>query len=448
MKHQNNGESRASVKDKGEYSEREAAAQEKPVGKLCHRRDRVNGLRNGMRLLSLLLILFLFTASGCTDPLVSVEKTDRRVTVVALQQETAPITLSFTGEVVPQELMHISFQVSGRIEELQGEKEMVVTPDTPLGLLDDTDYRTALEGARAELRSLQSQLDLALAGAAEEAVVQAALEVMKAEEAAVFAQDQLSRSQVLFDAGGISQRELEAARLEVALTEASLQQAQQQLNQLERGARQEEIEGLTALRDGAAARAAHYEHQLERTILRSPASGIITAVHYRQGETYMAGTPFITLRSDTPKVQVSATAEELALLQPGNPALMTLGDKTLPGVISLVSTFPDPLTRTYPIDIHYQSTGHLPGAVVSVEVETHPVTGIWVPMSSVMAGDPDYVYVVEQDQALPIPVTVMRASGTRLMVSGLKEGQLLVTAGMSRLSPGDRVVWEKAGDQP
>ncbi|MEN1759936.1 efflux RND transporter periplasmic adaptor subunit [Anoxynatronum sibiricum] len=395
-----------------------------------------------------LLLLIVLTTSACSQSEAPLERVDRRVTVMELRQETAPLTLHFTGEVVAQELRQISFPVSGRIEALHVAKEMPVEADTLLGNLDDTDYRIALEGARAQLRSVQSQLDLALAGALEEELLQAELEALKAEEATVFAQAQLGRSEALFEAGAVSQLELDAARLEAALAAASFQQVEQQLTRLRAGARQEEIDGLAALRDAAAAEVTHVETQMRRAVLQPQTRGIITALHYETGETYVAGTPLLTLRSDIPKVQVSATVGELALLQPGNPAVMVSRDLEWAGEISLISTFPDPLTRTYPIDISYQEAGHLPGTVVSVVVETTPVTGIWVPMSSVVAGDQDYVYVVAGDVAVQIPVNVVQSSGTRLMITGVEPGQMLVIAGMSRLSSGDRVIWEAAGDQP
>ena len=397
-------------------------------------------------LLAVMSLMVLFTA--CSSVPEDPDVIERPVRVMEVAMEIQPSVMHFTGEVKAASTMLISFSVSGRIEQLLVKEEMVIAPDTLLGSLDPLDYQIAVQGARAQMEAAQSNLNRALAGAAIEEINQAELQMEMSEEASVFAQEQLQRIQSLYDAGGISQLELDTATLEAVSARTSFAQAKEQLDRLRRGALPDEIASLTALRDAAGAELRYHETQLERTQLKANESGVIATVFYQQGETYLPGTPLLMLKSETAVVSISASQEELKSINPGDAARIWMKDQQFGGTVTLVSSTPDPLTRTYRIEISLPAGHYVTGEIAQVEIEKAGIPGMLVPMNAVLVGNPDYVYVVEGGKAWQTPVQIQRVEGSRIRVAGLHEGQIVVIEGMQLLSHGEPVQVPESGDRP
>ena len=388
-------------------------------------------------LFTLLILIPWLTA--CTSEPTPLMVPSHPVNVIKIATESWKEEMHFTGEVVPETVHQLSFPVTGIIRQITVNREDRITPQQLLGLLDATDYQTALEAAMAQMTAAQANLDSALAGAGLEELHEAELQVYKAEQAAELAENQYRRIVSLFEAGGVSEQELDRAYFETTTASASLQQAIIAYQRLQSGAKKDEIAALTAMRDAARSEVDLAVSQRDRTSLNSEVGGIVREIFYQEGELYASGTPFLLLHSDSFLVRVSVSGEELKQLSIGADARILYNGKSLPGTVTRVAGTPDRLTRTYAVDIILPPGDYLVGSTAQVMMETAEKSGIRIPMGAVLAGEIDYVYVVENHTAVQIPVTIEGLVDTCLWVAGLSEGQLLVTEGMYRLSPGDTV---------
>lgn len=385
--------------------------------------------------------------AGCAPPdVVDEEPVEKPVRVMKVEEDAFSRTLSYTGEVVPGETIQLSFQVSGRIQDLYVEKEDLITQGTLLAQIDPLDYRIGLESAQARLNAAQASLDQIVAGARAEEIRQAELELEKAREAAAFIQKQLERMEALYVAGAATQAELDEVTLEAANTQSSLEQAESELEKILAGARVEEIDALRAQRDAARAELRHYETQLNRTELKADTDGRISEIFYKGGEMYGEGTPFLALRSDKTKVQLSVSRHEIRDIHIGDSAEIRIDDEIYSSQVVTVSRNPDPLTRTFPVEISLPDAEFIAGSIARVTIHIGEASGTEIPISAVQSGDPDYVYIVEEGEAVKIPVEILGLTDDSLWVSGLSAGQMVVVEGMGNLEDGEPVRIREAGD--
>jgi multidrug efflux pump subunit AcrA (membrane-fusion protein) len=393
-------------------------------------------------------LLSAVVLAACSVPIEQAETVPRPVQVMDVSLRTLPVEIQLTGEVRSQESTRISFPVSGRLQAVYINDNDPVGSGTVLASLDSLELETAVQAAQAQVNAAQAELANAQAGPAEEEIRQAALQVESAQAAADYAAQQLERIEALEAAGAVSQSEVDAASMEAAMAEAGAQQAREQLARLRAGARPAEIAALSALRDAASAELSLRQIQLNRTELVAEATGIVTEVFYHQGETYTAGSPFLLLRSETVVVEASVSRHEVGQLSVGDRARIYLGDRALNGTVTEISQTPDPVTRTYPVIIDLPSGNYVSGDIADIFIETGSLTGITIPMSSVLSGEPDFVYIVEDGVAVRTPVTIEGVEGVMLRVSGLENGQKLVIRGMGDLQHREPVTMTEAGEQP
>lgn len=409
-------------------------------------RDHID--RNKRKWAAACFMLSVVMLAACSVPDEQAETVPRPVQVMDVSLRTLPVEIQLTGEVRSQESTRISFPVSGRIRAVYVNDNDPVSSGTVLASLDSQELETAVQAAQAQVDAAQAELANAQAGPADEEIRQAALAVDSAQAASDYASLQLERIAALEAAGAASQSDVDAASMEAAMAEAGAQQAREQLARLRAGARPAEIAALSALRDAASAELRLRQIQLNRTELIAEATGIVTEVFYRQGETYAAGSPFLLLRSETIVVEAGVSRHEVGQISVGDSALINLGGRNLNGTVTEISQTPDQMTRTYPVIISLPSGHYVSGDIADIMIETGSLTGITIPMSSVLSGDPNFVYIIEDGLAVRTPVTIEGVEGVMLRVSGLEDGQKLVIRGMGDLQHREPVKVSEAGEQP
>ncbi|MDW7670123.1 MAG: HlyD family efflux transporter periplasmic adaptor subunit [Bacillota bacterium] len=397
-------------------------------------------------LLFFLLSLGMITA--CTAPEEPLGKSHRPVRVMEATLEEQQQKIRMTGEVLPSETRFISFMVSGRIDGRFVDKEDEIGRETLLAKVNDLDYQRALQGARSNLQAAQANLDKAVAGAAEEEILELELQLKKAREASLYADQQLGRMQGLFQAGGISQAELDRTVLETSAAEASYRQVEAQYQRMVDGARPEDISALAGIRDAAQAEVSHYETQVERTWLYAPHAGTVAELFYQEGEMYQQGTPFLALNSPHQMVRVSVSQQQRSHIKTGDRVMVKHQQGNAQGAVIMVSSSPDPLTRTYRVELEVPEVLLTLGELVEVEFTTTGVVGTPLPMKAVLAGNPDYVYVIDNQTAKRVPINLQRVDGSVAWVTGLDAGEQVVVEGMHLLSHGETVRVVEEGAQP
>lgn len=225
---------------------------------------------------------------------------------------------------------------------------------------------------------------------------------------------ELARIKGLYDEGGVSQSDYEAAVLGYDVSKTA------------------------------------YDNLEENTVLRSPVSGVVTARNYDSGDMYVMQSPLFTVQQITPvKVLVAVSESDYTKVSRGDK--VTLAVDALPGksftgtVIRLYPTM-DAATHTFNVEVQFRNERRelRPGMFARATVNFGDNNSIVVPDACVIkqqGSGQRFVFVLEKDNTVSTRVvTLGKHSGPEFeILSGLEEGDLVVCKGQSSLKSGQKV---------
>lgn len=355
-----------------------------------------------MRRLSLPLLTSLTVVvvlAGCSKPEPAQEPV-RAVRTLTVSEAAAGATLEYAAEVRARTESRLGFRVGGKMVRRAVDLGDSVARGQVLAQLDPQDLRLGQEAAQAALSAARANLDQASAD--------------------------FKRFKELRDQGFISSAELE--RRETALKSAQAQHQQ------------------------ALAQAGTQGNQAAYASLTADASGVITGVEAEPGMVVGAGTPVLRLAHDGPRDVVfsvpedkinlvKALAEQGAVLQV---RLWSNPSETLPAKVRELAAAADPVTRTYLVKADIGRPDVTLGQTATVAVSLPQAVGVTkLPLSALMEHQgQSSVWLVDGTSMTvkPQPVRVAGAEGNQVLVaSGLQPGQVVVTAGVHVLTPGQKV---------
>lgn len=344
----------------------------------------------------------IVTLAACSKTEVAPEPV-RAVRTVTVSPQTAGGAYEYAGEVRARTESRLSFRVGGKMLKRSVDLGDTVKAGQLLAQLDPQDLRLGQESARAAVGSAQATFD---------------------QNAADF-----KRYKDLHEQGFIGAAELERRESAVKTARAQLDQAKAQAN----------VQG----------------NQTGYASLLADASGVITGVDLEPGMVAAPGTPVLRLAHDGPRDVVFAVPEDKVGLvkalaaQPGRFKVRLWGatGEPLAATIREISAAADPVSRTFLVkaDIgDVVSKGVRLGQTVNVSMELPQTSGVTkLPLSAlreekgrstVWLVDRDSMTVKSQD------VTLVGADGNEVVISaGLAPGQIVVTAGVHVLNPGQKV---------
>lgn len=327
----------------------------------------------------------------------------RAVRTVVVSPQTAGGSYEYAGEVRARTESRLSFRVGGKMTKRLVDLGDTVKAGQVLAKLDAQDLRLGQDAARATVASAQASYD---------------------QNAADF-----KRYKDLADKGFIGAAELDRREMAVKTARAQLDQARAQSS----------VQG----------------NQAAYASLVADAAGVITGVDLEPGMVAAAGTPVLRLAHDGPRdVVFSVPEDKVAVVKalaavPGRFKVRLWGADAalLPATIREISAAADPVTRTFLIkaDIGNGSAGSVRlGQTASISMELPQVAGVTkLPLSAlreeqgrsaVWLVDRASMTVKSQD------VQLAGADGNEAVIaSGLAPGQVVVTAGVHVLSPGQKV---------
>ncbi len=202
------------------------------------------------------------------------------------------ITLS--GNIEAHESL-LSFKVQGRIVDLPVEEGQSVEPSALLARLDDADYRQKVLIDEATVHVRESNLALSLAGTREQEVKASQQTMLDAEADLQEKKLDYDRAQRLFSKDEVSAQDRDLADTFLKRAQAAFRAAEQRYNEAVEGSRKEDIAIARANLREANANRGLSRVNLDYTILRSPAAGVITVRQAELGEVVVPGTPVVTL---------------------------------------------------------------------------------------------------------------------------------------------------------
>jgi multidrug efflux system membrane fusion protein len=235
------------------------------------------------------------------------------------------------------DLVHMAPDVSGRIVELDVRDNQAVRKGNVLFRIDPEPYQIRVEQARAAVRGLEAKLALtADQVAAQTSKADAATSgIDTAEAQRALATSTLARMEPLLGRGFVTAQQVDQARTAQRTAQLGLQQARLQANE----ARQAIINTKPSQADLDEARAtlALAERDLNKTVVRAPCDGRITALDIAAGEFAVTGHPLFTIIDTEHWYAIGNFREtDLAGIEPGQRAtvyVMAQPSRPVPGKV-------------------------------------------------------------------------------------------------------------------
>ena len=320
----------------------------------------------------------------------------RPVRTVTVEPSEAGETVSLTGEIQPRYQADLGFRVNGKILERPVDVGTQVKKGDLLARLDAQQYRQDLEVAKAE--------------------------VAKADAEVARSQAQEYRQRELLKNGHTTQ-----VAYDQALKTFKTAQAQA---------------------DATRARQVQASENLGYTDLQADNDGVISAIGADPGQVVSAGQMVVRLAQPGEREAVFNLAEATFKSPPKNPTveikLVSNPDIATQGKVRYISPQADPTTRTFTVRVALADPPPQMrlGANVTGSVTVNQGSSITIPGSALFQKDGrPAVWLVEKDGTVQLkPITVQRYQGDAIVVGdGLSQGDVVVTAGVQKLLPGQKV---------
>jgi RND family efflux transporter MFP subunit len=402
------------------------------------------------------------------------------------------------GDRVQQGQPIVSLQSDDTQAVLQQRQAALAQARSNLALLNAGTRPEQIAQARATLAQAQAKLRDAQTGAQPQLIAQAVAEIESAKSTLDLAKARTQRYAQLAKQGAISQDQFEgyrqAERSDVAALvvaqrkleqlrqsrgsdlstlAAAVEQQNQNLKQLQNGARPQEIAQAQAQVSQAAAQVRAAQVQLQYTQVLAPFTGVIGDIPVKVGELAAKGDTLTTLtKNDSFDLNLSIPLSRAKQLRAGLPVeLLDATGKSISasggsanaiGKVSFIAPNATADSQTILAKATFaNSNGQLLNRQsVQAKVIWGERQGILIPVTAVSRlGGKTFVFVAQNRQtpdgknsltALQKPVELGAIEGNNYqVVSGLKSGEQIVTAGLLSLTNGAPIVVareETAGD--
>jgi RND family efflux transporter MFP subunit len=338
----------------------------------------------------------MLTLAACHEEQKAAPQAVRPVRTVTVELQEGGEKVSLTGEIQPRYQADLGFRVNGKILERPVDVGTQIKKDDLLARLDPQQYKQDLEVAKSEIAVAEAEVTRS--------------------------QNQEYRQRELLKSGYTTQVQYDQALKTFKTAQAQL--------------------------DAARAKQIQASENLGYTNLRADNDGVITAVGADAGQVVGAGQMVVRLARPEEREAVFNVAEGAFKNRPRDPTvtvqLVSNPQIEAAGKVRYVSPQADPETRTYTVRVSLPDAPPQmrlgANAVGSVTLDQNP--GVAIPGSALFQKDgKPAVWVVEKDSSVQLkPISVQRYEGDAIVVDdGLVQGDVVVTAGVQKLLPGQKV---------
>ena len=296
------------------------------------------------------------------------------VSVITAQAEDVDITNTFTSNIEPFATNNISSQTAGRIVSINAEVGDRVSKGQLLAKMDDVNL------AKTRMQYVNDSTEL-------------------------------SRLTELYKIGAVSQADYDMAKLALNVTQKT------------------------------------YQNLAENTYLRSPINGVVTARNYDKGDMYAMAMPLFVVEQITP-VKMLINVSEILFTQVHKGMELELAVDAYPnevfkGSVNLIYPTVSAATHTFPVEVICQNADQRlrPGMFARVTATFGTNHHVVVPDVAVVkqqGSGEHFVYVLQPDNTVKYTLVELgKRLGNRYeIVSGISEGDKVVTEGQIRLKDG------------
>lgn len=329
--------------------------------------------------------VLMMTACGNKDT--KTEQTGQKpaaapvVSVITAAAEDVEVTNTFTSNIEPYATNNIVSQTAGRIVSIKAEVGDKVRKGQLLAKMDDVNL------SKTRMQYVNDSTEL-------------------------------SRLTELYKIGAVSQADYDLAKLSLDITKKT------------------------------------YNNLLENTFLRSPINGVVTARNYDKGDMYSMAQPIFVVEQIVPvKLLINISESYFTQVHEGmefDIEVEAYPEERFKGKINLIYPTVSATTHTFPVEVVSQNTDQRlrPGMFARVTASfgiNHHVVVPDVAVVKQQGSGEHFIYVLQPDNTVSYTkVELGRRMGNRYeIVSGINEGDVIVTEGQARLKNGVAVQVKK-----
>jgi len=321
----------------------------------------------------------------------------RPVRTITIEKRQAGVPITLTGRIEAEDEATLAFRISGRVLENDNKLGDRVEPGQIVARLESQNERNALRAARASLASAQGQLTQA--------------------------RNHFERQDTLLKQGWTTRANHDQAAQALQTAESQVEAAEAQLKSA-------------------------YD-LVSFTELKADAPGVLTAVGPGTGEVVQAGQMIVRIARKEGRDAIFDIPAQLVRSAPSDPQIsVSLADNpaiTARGRVREVAPQADPVTRTFAVKVGLTDPPPAMrlGATVVGRMETEATPVIEIPATALtnFNRQPAVWIVDPSSKTVSIRnVDVMRFDPATVVISGgLDVGEVVVTAGVQALHPGQKV---------
>lgn len=324
----------------------------------------------------------------------------RAVRTAEIRYDKTQETDRYFGSVQARYEVDQAFRVGGKVTVRKVDIGQKVRRGDVIAVLDDTDYKLAVEAAQQQLTAAKAQ--------------------------ARQAESDRQRLTALKDDGSVSPSDEEKAQSNAQTTRATAEASARSLDLA--------------------------RNRLEYTTLRASQEGVVTGVKFEVGQVVAEGQPIVSIAKEVePEIVVNVPEDQLSVFKMSKykATLTSMPDQSFDVVLRELSPQAASTTRTFRARLKPATPRPLPlgaSATLVVQRPTSESAAAAIPATAITQskGQPA-VWVVHREGAEPVGsvalvgVSVHSYRNDEVLVSGPAAGELVVIAGVQKMAPGLKV---------
>ena len=348
-----------------------------------------------MKYLLLFLIIFIFTA--CKK-----DREEEIIRPVKIQEinssQNENLNIDFPAQISPTQKTILAFKYAGKIKSINFESGDFVKKGQVIATIDDSDYKVNLEAFSKKYEAAN-------------AVVQNA-------------EAQFSRAEKLYKGGAMPKKDYDNALMQKNVAISTLKEASA---------------GLENARN-----------TLNDTKIIAPYDGYIDKKIVEVGAVVPEGGPVVSyISNDITDISVNASLKDIEYIK--NASDINFKDNSTEKIYTLkvksIAQNPDSINLTYPVTFTFLNlekdekflSGQTGTVTISVKNSENPE--ILIPLNALFEDNGSNVYLFKNGIAVKTAVEIgeLRETNKISIVKGLKNGDKVIVAGVSKLVDGDKV---------
>ncbi len=380
-------------------------------------------------------LALLALLSGCekNEPVAAAENTAPDVAVAKVARKTLDRTLTVSSELVPFQVIDVYAKESGFIRQLFVDYGSRVKAGQVLAILEIPELEVQLRQDEATIRNAEARVNLA------EREVQRA----RAQANVLHLQYDRLANVVKEKPGLVAQQEVDDAQGKDLAAAANVDASQANLQ-----AAQSDLQAMQAKKE-------HDKVLFDYARITAPFDGVVTQRYANLGTLMQAGTssstqamPLVRISEDQKfRLVIPVPESYVPMIHVGSPVEVRVPslNRTLPGTIARFSTDVKEDTRTMhtEVDVPNPDRSLVEGQYAEASITLdHKEGALAVPLAAVARNGPEtIVFVVDGSGKLDarrVTLGIQTATDAEIL-SGLKEGDLVVTGDRGGLRTGQMV---------